>query len=142
MRAIILAALAASIVTGAVSIAVVLVALFLLGTAEVFADNSSQTLLPMLVPRRDLALANARIQVGFITVNQLVGPPIGAGLFAIGMALPFVGQAILVAAGALLVSRISLPVHRARRSGRPQSATRSPRDSDGCITTRRCGRWC
>ena len=112
MRAIVLAAMAASIVTGAVSIAVVLVALFLLGTAEVFADNSSQTLLPMLVPRRDLALANARIQTGFITVNQLVGPPIGAGLFAIGMALPFVGQAILVAAGALLVSRISLPAHR------------------------------
>ncbi len=129
--------------TGAVSIAVVLVALFLLGTAEVFADNSSQTLLPMLVPRRDLALANARIQAGFITVNQLVGPPIGAGLFAIGMALPFVGQAILVAAGALLVSRISLPAHRREAgAGRPRSATRSPRDSDGSITTRRCGRWC
>ena len=44
------------IVTGTVSIAVVLVALFLLGTAEVFADNTSSTLLPMLVHRDDLAL--------------------------------------------------------------------------------------
>ena len=112
MRAIVLAAIAASILTGMESIAVVLAALFLLGTAEVFADNSSQTLLPMLVRRQDLALANARINAGFITVNQLVGPPIGAALFAIGAALPFAGEAILVAMGALLVSRISLPAHR------------------------------
>jgi predicted MFS family arabinose efflux permease len=110
-RAVVLAVIATSIATGTVSIAVVLVALFVLATAEVFADNSSQTLLPMLVQRQDLALANARIQAGFITVNSLAGPPVGAALFAVGMALPFVGQAILVATGALLVSRIALPKH-------------------------------
>nr|WP_221634201.1 MFS transporter [Nocardioides luti] len=92
--------------------AVVLTALFLLGTAEVFADNSSQTLLPMVVARDDLAVANARLQTGFITVNQLAGPPIGAALFAAGAALPFVTQAVLVALGALLVSRVVLPPHR------------------------------
>ena len=111
LRAIVLAVIAVSIVTGMVSIAVVLVALFVLGTAEVFADNSSQTLLPMLVRRQDLAIANSRIQAGFITVNQLFGPPVGAALFAIGMAWPFVGQAVLVATGAILVSRIVLPAH-------------------------------
>ena len=106
-------------------------------TAEVFADNASQTLLPMLVRRDDLVLANARIQAGFVTLNQLAGPPIGAALFAIGMALPFIGQAILVAAGALLVSRITLPPHRRDPAARqPRSATRSPRASDGCVTTR------
>lgn len=112
VRAAVLVTVAASILSGTVSIAVVLVALFLIATAEVFADNASQTLLPMLVQRQDLAIANARIQAGFITVNQLVGPPVGAALFAAGMALPFVGQAVLVAAGALLVSRIALPRHR------------------------------
>jgi predicted MFS family arabinose efflux permease len=112
LRAVILAGIAASIVTGTVSIGLVLVALFLLGTAEVFADNASQTLLPMLVRRDDLAIANARLQTGFITLNQLAGPPLGAALFAIGTALPFVGQGILVAAGALLVGRIRLPPHR------------------------------
>lgn len=111
LRAVVLLVIAASIVTGAVSIAVLLVALFLLGTAEVFADNSSQTLLPMLVRRQDLALANARIQAGFITVNQLAGPPLGAALFAAGMAWPFIGQAILVALGAVLISRVALPPH-------------------------------
>ena len=55
------------------SVTAVLVALFLLGTAEVFADNTSSTLLPMLVSRDDLGLANSRLQMGFITVNQLAG---------------------------------------------------------------------
>ena len=111
IRSIVLVAIAATILTDAVSIAVVLSALFILGTAEVFADNSSQSLLPMLVRREDLALANSRIQAGFITVNQMAGPPLGAALFAAGMALPFVGQGILVATGAVLVSRIALPAH-------------------------------
>ena len=109
VRAMVLLGIAASILTGTVSIAVVLVSLFVLGTAEVFADNTSQTLLPMVVDRDDLAIGNARLQTGFITVNQLAGPPVGATLFAVGMALPFAGQAVLVAAGALLVSRIALP---------------------------------
>ena len=109
LRAGILITIAASIVTDTVSIAVILAALFVLSTAEVFADNASQTLLPMLVRREDLVVANSRIQAGIVTINQLVGPPIGAALFAIGMAVPFVGQAVLVAMGAMLVSRIALP---------------------------------
>ena len=112
IRTAVLAVIAAAVLTGTVSVGVVLVALFLLGTAEVFADNTSQTLLPMLVRREDLAIANSRLQAGVITMNMLAGPPLGAALFATGMALPFMGQAVLVAAGAFLVSRIVLPPHR------------------------------
>jgi predicted MFS family arabinose efflux permease len=111
LRAVVLVILGLTIVTGTVSIALVLATLFVVGTAEVFADNTSSTLLPMLVHRDDIAIANARFLVGFITVNQLVGPPIGAALFAAGMASPFVAQAVLVALGAILVSRIALPTH-------------------------------
>jgi predicted MFS family arabinose efflux permease len=110
VRAGVLALMAVSILTGTVSIAVVLLGLFVLATAEVFADNASHTLLPTLVRRDDLTVANARIQTGFVTINQLAGPPLGAALFALGMAIPFIGQAVLVAMGALLVSRIALPV--------------------------------
>ncbi len=111
LRAGVLLVLALSIVTDVVNVPVVLTALFLLGTAEVFADNTSQTLLPMIVARDDLAIANARLQTGFITVNHLAGPPVGAALFAAGTAAPFVTHAVLVAAGALLLSRIVLPAH-------------------------------
>jgi predicted MFS family arabinose efflux permease len=115
VRALVLIVIAATVLTGTVSVAVVLVGLFVLGTAEVFADNTSQTLLPSLVARHDLAIANSRLQAGFVTVNQLAGPPIGAALFAAGMALPFIGQALLVSAGAVLVSRIALPPHGRER---------------------------
>lgn len=111
LRAVVLVLVGLTVITGTVSVAVVLVALFLLGTAEVFADNTSQTLLPMIVAREDLGVANSRLQTGFITVNQLAGPPIGAALFAAGMSTPFLTQAVLVAAGALLVSRMALPEH-------------------------------
>jgi predicted MFS family arabinose efflux permease len=114
LRACVLLVLSGFIVSDLVSVPVVVGALFLLGVAEVFADNTSGTLMPMLVDRGDLALGNARLMSGFITLNQLAGPPIGAALFAAGSALPFVAQAVLVLAGVGLVSRIVLPPH-----GRP-----------------------
>lgn len=108
-RAAVLMVLCGSIVTSTVSVPVVLGAMFLLGTAETFADSTSGTLLPMLVPKADLATANARMTGSFVTVNQLVGPPVGAALFAVGAAWAFAAQAVLVALGALLLSRISMP---------------------------------
>ena len=110
VRVLVLLVLTTFVVTGTVSIAVVLAALLALGTAEMFADNASSALLPMVVDREDLAVANSRLQVGLITLNQLAGPPIGAVLFSVGMAWPFGLQAILVLLGAVLVSRVALPV--------------------------------
>ncbi|NYD42441.1 MFS transporter [Nocardioides panaciterrulae] len=122
LRAAVLVVLALSVLTGVVSIAVVLVAMFLLGTAEVFADTTSSTLLPMLVHRDDLAVANSRLQTGFITVNQLAGPPLGAALFATATAVPFATQAVLVALGAALISRLSVP----RPGGHPGEGEQGP----------------
>jgi predicted MFS family arabinose efflux permease len=109
IRAVVLLVLVVALVGGRLTVAGVLVALGLLATAEVFADNTVSTLTPMLVRRDDLAVANSRLQGGFITLNQLAGPPIGAALFVVGRVWPFVAVAVLVAAGVLLVSRISLP---------------------------------
>ena len=118
-RAGLLVVLAVSILTHEVSIAVVLVALFLLGTAEVFSGTASTTILPSLVHRDDLTVANARVQTGLVTLNQLAGPPIGAALFAIGVAVPFASQAALVALGAVCVTRVRIPVRTAGPAGSP-----------------------
>src|SRR5437763_6621049 len=67
LRAVVLVVLTATIVTGTVNIAAVLVAMFLMGTAEVFSNTAASTLIPMLVPRADLGLANARLQMGWVT---------------------------------------------------------------------------
>lgn len=108
-RAVVLAGLCVVIVTGHVNIWLVMGAMFLVGLAEVFADSATGTLMPMLVDKPDLGIANARIQVGFLTANQLVGPALGAVIFAAGMALPFMIQTVCVALGVVLVSRIGTP---------------------------------
>jgi MFS family permease len=106
VRTAVLMVLVVAIVSGSVSIAVVLIVLFVLGTAETFADSASSTLVPGLVAREDLGIANARLLGAFVLTNQLVAPPIGAFLFVVGMALPFATNAACFALGALLVSRV------------------------------------
>ncbi|WP_179224447.1 MFS transporter [Geodermatophilus pulveris] len=110
-RAGVLAVLAVALATGDVGIAAILAALFVLGTAEVFADVTSGTLLPMVVGRADLGVGNARLMAGTLTMNELAGPALGAVLFVAGTAWPFVTQAVLLVLGALLVSRMRLPAH-------------------------------
>jgi MFS family permease len=110
LRCVVLVCLSLMIVSGQVSVTGVLVVMFLLGLAETFVDTTSSTLLPMLVEdKADYGVANSRLMAGFITANQLAGPPLGAMLFAAGMWLPFVTQAVCVALGARLVSQIAIP---------------------------------
>ena len=91
----------------------------MLGTAETFADSASSTLVPGLVAKDDLGIANARMQGGYVLMNQLVGPPIGAFLFAAGVALPFATNAICFVAAAVLISRVvvSMPVRTGEQTG-------------------------
>ncbi len=115
VRIAVLLLLVASIVTHRVDIALVLAALFLFGVVETFGDTTTATLLPMLVDKPDLGIANSRALTGVVVWNQMAGPPVGAALFAAGMALPFVGQSVCVLAGVLLISRIRLPEPKAGR---------------------------
>ncbi len=107
LRAIVLLALGASVATGSVTLWIVLGAVFLIGTAETFSDNASGALLATHVAKHHLGLANARLSGTSILANQLGGPPIGALLFGIGMAVPFGVNALCALLGAALVSRIS-----------------------------------
>ena len=109
VRAGVLVVLTTALVTDHVNVTVVLITMFLLGTAEVFVDTTTNTLLPMLVDKRDLGIGNARLMTAGITMNQLVGPALGAVLFAAGTALPFVVQALCLAFGAVLISRMVVP---------------------------------
>jgi MFS family permease len=120
-RLVVLAVLVALLATGHLTVLSALIGLGLIATAEVFADNTTATMTPMLVRRDDLAIANARLQTGFITLNQLAGPSVGAFLFAAGRVWPLVTETVLVAAGMVLVSRVALPAHG--RSGTAETAS-------------------
>ncbi len=109
-RTLVLVVLTLAIVTDHVGVPVVLASLFLLGVAEVFADNTVTAVIPTLVHRDDLAVANARLMTAFVTMNELLGPPIGAALFAAGWALPFGTEVVLLLAATVLFARIAVPV--------------------------------
>ncbi|HEU0206659.1 MAG TPA: MFS transporter [Pseudolysinimonas sp.] len=109
-RAIIVLGLVAFLVTGQVTVWIVLGMAFLYGTAEVFANTAGSTLMPMLVKPADLGVGNARLQGGFLVGNQLIGPPLGAFLFAAGSFWPFVTQIVCVSLGVILISRIARTV--------------------------------
>jgi MFS family permease len=109
LRAVVLAGLALSVATGAVTLPILFGAVFLIGTAETFADNAGSALIATTVPRPELGLANARLSGTGIVTNMVVGPSVGALAFGLGMALPFGLDAVCALAGAVLISRIAAP---------------------------------
>jgi MFS family permease len=111
VRAAALAGLTAAIVFNVAGVGVVLAALFVLGTADTFGNSASGAILPMVVDKKDLGIANARFMFGWVGLSQLTGPPIGAALFAVGAAWPFAGETICATAGVLLFTRVVLPPH-------------------------------
>ena len=106
-RAIVLGVLAVVIATDTANLVVVLASFFVLGTAEMLADNTSSALLATAVPKEQLGIANSRLSGTRILANDLAGPPLGALLFAVGMAVPFGIDAICALAAAVLIGRIA-----------------------------------
>jgi MFS family permease len=109
LRVVVAGLLALVIAVDATTLAVVYLALFLLGAAETFADNAKTVAIAVVVPRAGLGRANARLYGSGIVGNQLAGPPLGALLFGVGMAWPFALNALLLLAAVLLLLPIRLP---------------------------------
>jgi len=109
IRVVVLAVLVATIATGTVSIALLLGTLFLVGVAELFADTGWRAVLPMIVPKADLGIGNARQMSGFLVANQFLGPAVGASLFAVGSAVPFGVQGSALLLSAALFAKVRLP---------------------------------
>jgi len=88
-------------------LAVIYIAALLLGSAEVFRDNSAQTLLPSIVDKDNLEIANGRMWGAEMVMNSFVGPPIAGLLIAFAFALPFFVDAGSFAVAAALVFLIT-----------------------------------
>ncbi|HEX7442595.1 MAG TPA: MFS transporter, partial [Acidimicrobiales bacterium] len=71
------------------SIAALCVVAFCLGSAETMFDNASQAILPAVVARPHLELANSRLASVEIVTRDFVGPPFGALLFTLAALVPF-----------------------------------------------------
>jgi MFS family permease len=82
-------------------------AALLLGTAEVFRDNSAQTLMPSIVEEENLERANGRLWGAEVVMNSFAGPPVGGFLLAVAFSLPFFVDAATFAASAALILTIA-----------------------------------
>ncbi len=106
-RAVLLAAVAASVALGVESIWVLYAVALFVGTAETLYDTSAQSILPQIVGRTQLSRANGRLYAVEMTANQFVGPPLGGILVAAGATIAFAAPAglWLVAVGMLFLVR-------------------------------------
>jgi MFS family permease len=106
-RATAMGLLTATIVAGWADLALVYLALFLLGTGETLADTAGSALVVQTVTKSQLGDANARLVVTSTIGNQLAGPPLGALLFTLGHAYPAAFQTITYAGAAILLARMT-----------------------------------
>jgi MFS family permease len=79
----------ADIPTNGTVYGVLVVAVLLLGFAEVLRDNAAQTFLPAIVAPEGLERANASMWGAEMVANSFVGPLLGSLLLGLGFALPF-----------------------------------------------------
>lgn len=89
IRAIVLAVGAIAAAVNAIPLYVLYGLVLLVGVSEVFADTTTQSLLPMLVPRERLEAANGRIISAQKITAELLGSPIAGALVAVNAAILF-----------------------------------------------------
>jgi MFS family permease len=94
------------------------VAAFALGVGETLVDTASQSILPSIVTKDQLAKANSRLYAAELVMNQFVGPPLGGVLIGISVPLVLGGSVIGYALAALGLTLIT-GSFRPERSGPP-----------------------
>ncbi len=88
-RAVAFAGIAVIVATDNMTLLILYAAVFGVGVLETIFDTAAMSMTPSLVEADQLEQANARIAGAYIAANELVGPPVGAALFAIAAVVPF-----------------------------------------------------
>lgn len=109
VRVVLLGGLALAIWGGQASLPLLVGIVFLVGVAGCFFDPAAQAAIPAIVGRDEqtLASANSRIWSLDMIGRSLVGPPLGAALFAAAAVLPFAANAGTFAVSALLLTGLT-----------------------------------
>jgi MFS family permease len=79
---------------GQLSLPVLYVAAFVLGVGETLFDTAAQSIMPNIVSREQLSLANGRLYAIEMIMNQFVGPPLGGFLMAVSVPLALAGSVL------------------------------------------------
>ncbi len=106
LRAVIATGLSAAILLDVASLPLLYLAAFGLGMCEVVFDNTSQALLPSLVPRANLERANGNLMGAQMVIADFVARPVAGALVGVALSLPFAIDAATAAVSAALIAAI------------------------------------
>jgi MFS family permease len=114
LRFVIAGLLALAISTDFVTIYWLLLAAFLIGTCEVAADTAAQSLIPVMLEKKQFERANSRLNIAETVIQNFVGAPLSGFLYATAITLPFILNSLGFLIAAIFVFLI--PAHLIKES--------------------------
>ena len=109
LRFLIAGLLALSISTDFITIYWLLLATFVIGICEVASDTAAQSLIPVILEKKNFEKANSRLNIAETVIQNFVGAPLSGFLYATAIVLPFVLNSLGFLIAAIFVFLI--PAH-------------------------------
>ena len=106
VRATTVAVVAVNVWRSGGSMPLLVAAAFLVGAGEVLTDGGLPALVRQLVRRDQLEVANGRFAATQTVTNIFVGPPLGAALFELEPAAPFIATVALFVVAGMILARM------------------------------------
>jgi MFS family permease len=100
---------ALAISTGTITIYWLLLATFLIGTCEVATDTAAQSLIPVILEKKNFEKANSRMNIAETVIQNFIGAPLSGFLYATAIVLPFILNSLGFLIAAIFVFMI--PAH-------------------------------
>lgn len=100
---------ALAISTETMTIYWLLLATFLIGTCEVATDTAAQSLIPVILEKKNFEKANSRLNIAETVIQNFIGAPLSGFLYATAIVLPFILNSLGFLIAAIFV--IMIPAH-------------------------------
>jgi MFS family permease len=124
VRALVAGAATLAVVLDVMSMPALYAAAFLLGMCEVVFDNTSQAILPALVPRDRLDRANGTIMGAQMVIAEFVARPLSGAIIGVMLSLPFAIDALTAGISAALIASIPGSFRPSPTADTPDAAPR------------------
>ena len=108
-RFIIAGLVALAISTDSITIYWFLLATFLIGTCEVATDTAAQSLIPLILDKKNFEKANSRLNIAETVIQNFIGAPLSGFLYATAIVLPFILNSLGFLVAAIFV--VMIPAH-------------------------------
>lgn len=125
LRCVIAGLVALAITTDTITIYWLLLATFLVGICEVAADTAAQSLIPVILDKKNFERANSRLNIAETVIQNFVGAPLSGFLYATAIVLPFMLNSIGFLIAAIFVFLI--PAHLIAQSSTDVEINEEPK---------------